>query len=869
MAYLLVFSICLALLLASISLYRYGCIQRQHPIVTFSVLTAWSFSFLIVFTIPLDVTSTVYRQCLQEHNITSNGSNNDGPDAICQRPWGMVEEEVFPNLWRIIYWSSQFLTWLIMPLMQSYLKAGDFTIKGKLRSALVDNAIYYGTYLFICGILLIYLALQPGISLDWQKLKAIASSASNTWGLFLLVLLLGYALVEVPRSLWNNSKPGFTLQYAYFKLSKLSSEKAEAEENVDDVLESLQSASRAIPPRHELRPALETIIRKVPTELMERASRISREDGSPMAIPSEKALVRLHRQVIKSLQTLQRTEALWSVQVSKVLHLEDVAKNAVSLDHRFKSEFPKHRVGFARAMYSPTMDWYWECVVKAPFLKALAVITAFLSFMVVWSELTFFNRKPVLSIFANVLDVAKGNYDFVTIEIFSMLTLCYLCYCAYSTVFRIKFLNLYYLAAHHQTNEYSLIFSGMLLCRLTPPMCLNFLGMIHMDSHIIKERVLETHYTQIMGHMDVLGIISDGFNIYFPMVMLAFCLATWFSLGSRALNALGFQQFMLNETIAVELVQEGKDLIVREKRKRQRAEDAIARRRDNILGQIARDGTAGSGGHSGAGTGNGGGTNGNGTGGGGGGGGILSKYKSRNLDAVGPNDDLVGHGDRLDYSTTGTGARGMDDINRSLSQEINERFGVSTGVSVGFKGYGTTYEDDDSRMGGAGRSGSKPKGLFDDPRIKMKFSKHVSSSRRKSRKRHFQAPSHIRRKIMSAPLSKELKQKYNVRSMPIRKDDEVQVVRGHYKGNQVGKVVQVYRKKYVVYIERIQREKANGTNVYVGVHPSKCVVVKLKMDKDRKKILDRRAKGRLAALNKDKGKYTEETATATAMETTS
>lgn len=57
----------------------------------------------------------------------------------------------------------------------------------------------------------------------------------------------------------------------------------------------------------------------------------------------------------------------------------------------------------------------------------------------------------------------------------------------------------------------------------------------------------------------------------------------------------------------------------------------------------------------------------------------------------------------------------------------------------------------------------------------MKFNKQVSSSRRKNRKRHFSAPSHIRRRLMSAPLSKELRQKYNVRSMPIRKDDEVQV----------------------------------------------------------------------------------------------
>jgi len=96
--------------------------------------------------------------------------------------------------------------------------------------------------------------------------------------------------------------------------------------------------------------------------------------------------------------------------------------------------------------------------------------------------------------------------------------------------------------------------------------------------------------------------------------------------------------------------------------------------------------------------------------------------------------------------------------------------------------------------------------------------------------------------------------------------DSVQVVRGHYKGQQVGKVVQCYRSKFRIYIERIQREKANGATVNVGIHPSKVTIVKLKMDKDRKNILDRRAKGRAEALGKDKGKYTEESA-ATAMET--
>lgn len=50
---------------------------------------------------------------------------------------------------------------------------------------------------------------------------------------------------------------------------------------------------------------------------------------------------------------------------------------------------------------------------------------------------------------------------------------------------------------------------------------------------------------------------------------------------------------------------------------------------------------------------------------------------------------------------------------------------------------------------------------------------------------------------------------WQVRSVPIRKDDEVSVVRGTYKGRE-GKVVQVYRKKWVIHIERITREKVNG-----------------------------------------------------------
>lgn len=94
---------------------------------------------------------------------------------------------------------------------------------------------------------------------------------------------------------------------------------------------------------------------------------------------------------------------------------------------------------------------------------------------------------------------------------------------------------------------------------------------------------------------------------------------------------------------------------------------------------------------------------------------------------------------------------------------------------------------------------------------------------------------------MSANLSKELQARHGVRSMPVRKDDEVMIVRGMYKTRE-GKVTACFRKKMVIHVERITREKTNGQQVPVGVRSSNLVITKLKMDKDRKAKLEVKAK---------------------------
>ncbi|WWC69148.1 60S ribosomal protein uL24 [Kwoniella pini CBS 10737] len=92
---------------------------------------------------------------------------------------------------------------------------------------------------------------------------------------------------------------------------------------------------------------------------------------------------------------------------------------------------------------------------------------------------------------------------------------------------------------------------------------------------------------------------------------------------------------------------------------------------------------------------------------------------------------------------------------------------------------------------------------------------------------------------MSSPLSKELRKEHTARSIPIRKDDEVLIVRGKYKGRE-GKVTQVYRKKWVIHVDRVHIEKSNAATVPVGISPSNVVITSLKLDADRKAILSRK-----------------------------
>ncbi len=103
-----------------------------------------------------------------------------------------------------------------------------------------------------------------------------------------------------------------------------------------------------------------------------------------------------------------------------------------------------------------------------------------------------------------------------------------------------------------------------------------------------------------------------------------------------------------------------------------------------------------------------------------------------------------------------------------------------------------------------------------------------SKQPRKQRKARYNAPLHRRHKFMSAPLSEELRDKYEKRSFPVRKGDMVRVVRGDDKGKE-GKVRSLDMKRERITVEGVVVARSDLSEVPRPIYPSNVAITKLEL----------------------------------------
>jgi large subunit ribosomal protein L24 len=137
--------------------------------------------------------------------------------------------------------------------------------------------------------------------------------------------------------------------------------------------------------------------------------------------------------------------------------------------------------------------------------------------------------------------------------------------------------------------------------------------------------------------------------------------------------------------------------------------------------------------------------------------------------------------------------------------------------------------------------------------MKQKFSTSWIGSRqpRKQRKFRANAPIHMRHKLLSVNLSKELRKKYSKRNFPIRKGDNVKILVGEFK-KKTGKISAVNTKRLKVLIDGIYKSKKDGTKVKVYFDPSNLQIQELNLeDKKRIEAIQRKAQEKKETVKKE------------------
>ncbi len=117
--------------------------------------------------------------------------------------------------------------------------------------------------------------------------------------------------------------------------------------------------------------------------------------------------------------------------------------------------------------------------------------------------------------------------------------------------------------------------------------------------------------------------------------------------------------------------------------------------------------------------------------------------------------------------------------------------------------------------------------------------KTSSKAPKKQRRRIYKGPIHSNKRLLRCRLDEFLQEEYGFRSLVIRKGDLVRIMRGQFRDTE-GKVVEVDYRKALVYLENATTTKADGKEAQVPIHPSNLMLVKLELDDDRKRILEKK-----------------------------
>ncbi|KAK3155337.1 hypothetical protein QOZ80_2BG0201930 [Eleusine coracana subsp. coracana] len=436
--------------------------------------------------------------------------------------------------WSWSYWSTFILTWAVVPTIQGYEDAGDFTVKERLKTSIHMNLLFYS---IVGAIGLIGLILLLVMHRAWDGgIVGFAMACSNTFGLVTGAFLLGFGLSEIPRNIWKNAEWSHRQKVLSHRVAKMAVKLDSAHQEYSNAIVIAQATSNQMSKRDLLRPYMDIIDNMVAQMLRDDPSfkpsggRLGENDMDYDT--DDKSMATLRRQLRRAHEEYYRCKTEYMTCVMEALELEDTIKNYERRDAngwKYVSSFRESRSGTLGSLLD-TIEFIWRCILRKQLQKAFAIILGCMSAAILLAEATLLPSGVDLSLFS-ILIKAVGRQE-VLVQVAAFVPLMYMCICTYYSLFQIGMLMFYSLTPR-QTSSVSLLMICSMVARYAPPISYNFLNLIRLGGN-------KTTFEKRMGNIDdAVPFFGRGFNRIYPLIMVVYTLLVASNFFGRVIDFFG------------------------------------------------------------------------------------------------------------------------------------------------------------------------------------------------------------------------------------------------------------------------------------------------------------------------------------------
>jgi hypothetical protein len=503
--------------------------------VYFWVFISWFLAFWIIVLIPFDVYLVVPSQTLTP---TATESDKDSL-RLC---------------WRVVYWTVFVLCWLVLPILQEYEMAGEYTRLRKLKRA-IRRLLWMFFLMATAGLIfIIYLGFIGELVI--ARLPYVLVAFSNCWGLFQTILLLGYGLVAVPKYLWFESNFEHYLHYLAYKAALVSEEKNDLQLELFTLGKLANAVQLQVSKSSKMLPFIEEILSRCREEDMryhrEHETHKEREVQEELGEITLKKLEVLNRLLKQAAFSHHRACAQWEQILTAAFNTMDLIDSGKSAEKIVTSVlWDRHK---ERKRWVRVAQWVWFVYVKPVLFRLLAVALGGASLIIIAGESTLFLSTPVGLL---PLLFQHDHGDWLT-QLYCALPLAYLVSCCYFALFHLKLSGFYGFYGENQTDAPCLAWNAAYLARMACPLSLNFLLFI---------KITDAEFFKVMRVIDFVPFMGESFCIWFPLLLIIFCALSLFDVYPLLLEWLGFPQFIMGHRSNKTRIETGLALLTSERSK--------------------------------------------------------------------------------------------------------------------------------------------------------------------------------------------------------------------------------------------------------------------------------------------------------------